>query len=143
MVELLDTLVYPFLLVNVVLTVDGPDTCLLLVLHILELCLLLSLLDLTEEVLFALLIAILDAPQALFLTLARSHLTLHLPFPNFHLFFVGLVIHLLYDGVGHSVHKELLPLFACLDFSLAIFLLLGQDSGMLLGIFDVLEAFKL
>jgi hypothetical protein len=37
----------------------------------------------------------------------------------------------------------LLPLFACLDFSLTILLLLGQDSGMLLGIFDILEAFKL
>lgn len=143
MVELLDTLLYPFLLVNVVLTVDGPDVCLLLVLLFLDLPLFLSLFDLTEEVLLALLIAILDASQALILSLALSQLTLPLPFSNFHLFLVGLVIHLLYDSVGHPVHVELLPLFACLDFSLTVFLLLGQDSGMLLGILDVLEAFKL
>lgn len=143
MVELLDTLLYPFLLVNIVLTVDGPDVCLLLVLLFLELSLFLSLFDLTEEILLALLIAILDASQALILSLALSHLTLPLPFPNFHLFLVGLVIHLLYDCVSHPVHVELLPLFTCLDFSLTVLLLLGQDSGMLLGILDVLEAFKL
>ena len=60
MVELLDSLVNPFLLIDVVLTVGSPYACLLLVLLFLHLSLFLSLFDLTEEVLLALLIAILN-----------------------------------------------------------------------------------
>lgn len=56
---------------------------------------------------------------------------------------MGLVIHLLNDGIGHPVHEELLSLFASFYFSLTVFLLLGQDAGMLLGILDVLQTFKL